>query len=280
MVRGETSSAQTSWLQADLAAHPAPCTLAYWHHPRFSGSWTNDSPGTGPLFSALYNAHADIVLSGHDHVYERYAQQDPSGVATTAGVREFVVGTGGESLFTMLTNPPNLQVSDQNDFGVMTLTLHASSYDWAFKRLNGTVVDSGTTACHGSGTAPLAARALRDARPWPVGPTGPALQFDVRPQHTTVARAERRGLAVAIHLSRAADISVTVSRARARHVTRIGRFYETETQVARPHSRILLRLPARGLRGTRSVTLVVRFVAVDAANHQRSVVRRVVLTRR
>ena len=152
MVRGETSTAQTSWLQGDLAAHPAGCTLAYWHHPRFSGSWTNDSPGTGPLFGALYNAHADIVLSGHDHVYERYAQQDPNGVATTAGVRQFVVGTGGESLFTMLTKPANLQVSDQNDFGVMVLTLHASSYDWAFKRLNGTVVDSGTTTCHGSGT--------------------------------------------------------------------------------------------------------------------------------
>ena len=64
-----------------------------------------------PLFSALYNAHADIVVSGHDHVYERYAQQDPTGAATTDGVRQFVAGTGGESLFTMLTNPPNLQCS-------------------------------------------------------------------------------------------------------------------------------------------------------------------------
>ena len=280
VVRGETSSAQTSWLQADLAAHPAACTLAYWHHPRFSGSWTNDSPGTGPLFSALYNAHADVVLSGHDHVYERYAQQDPNGAATTAGVRQFVVGTGGESLFTMLTKPANLQVSDQNDFGVMVLTLHASSYDWVFKRLNGTVVDSGTTACHGSGTGSLAARAVRDARPWPVGPTGPALQFDVRPQPATVARAERSGLAVAIHLSRAADISVTVSRVRARHLTRIGRFYETESQIPSPYSRILLRLPARRLKGTGSVTLVVRFVAVDAADHQRALIRSVVLRRR
>jgi hypothetical protein len=180
----------------------------------------------------------------------------------------------------MLTKPANLQVSDQNDFGVMVLTLHASSYDWAFKRLNGTVVDSGTTACHGSGTGSLAARTVRDARPWPVGPTGPALQFDVRPQPTTVARAQRGGLPIAIHLSRAADISVTVSRARGRHLTQIGRFYETETQVSRPHSRILLRLPARGLRGTGSVSLVVRLVAVDAANHHRALIRRVVLTRR
>jgi phosphatidylinositol-3-phosphatase len=277
VVRGETSSAQTAWLQSDLAAHPAACTLAYWHHPRFSGSWTNDSPGTGPLFSALYNAHADVVVSGHDHVYERYAQQDPTGVATTAGVREFVAGTGGESLFTMLTQPANLQVSDQNDFGVLVLTLHASSYDWAFKRLDGTIVDSGTTACHGSGTASLAARAVRDARPWPVGPVGPALQFDARVQSATVASAERRGLPVAIHLSRAADITVTVSRVRGHDLNRVARFYETETQVSRPHSRVLLRLPRTRLRGGSSVRLVLRFVAVDAANHHRTLTRRVVL---
>ena len=162
VVAGETSAAQTAWLQSDLAAHPAACTLAYWHHPRFSASWTNDSPGTGPLFSALYNAHADVVVSGHDHVYERYAQQDPTAGATTSGVREFVSGTGGENLFNQVTTPANLQVFDQNDFGVLVLTLHATSYDWAFKRLNGTVVDSGTTACHGS-TGSASARAARAA---------------------------------------------------------------------------------------------------------------------
>jgi hypothetical protein len=279
VVQGETSSAQTSWLQSDLAAHPAACTLAYWHHPRFSGGWTNDSPATGPLFSALYNAHADLVVSGHDHVYERYAQQDPTGAATANGVRQFVSGTGGENLFTMLTNPPNLQVFDQNDFGVLVLTLHVSSYDWAFKRLDGTVVDSGTTACHGSGAGSLVARAARDARVWPVGPTGPALSLDARLQPSTVARAERGGLPVAIHLTRAADVAVTVSLRRGRHLTRITSFYETETQIPRPHSRILLRLPARRLKGARSVTLVVRFAAVDAAGHHRTLTRIVVLKR-
>ena len=87
-----------SWLQADLAAHPAACTLAYWHHPLLSSGFMSNSPGVGPLWTALYSAHADIVLNGHDHLYERYAQQDPSGVAAANGIREFVVGTGGENL--------------------------------------------------------------------------------------------------------------------------------------------------------------------------------------
>lgn len=279
VVAGETSSAQTSWLQSDLAAHPAACTLAYWHHPRFSGSWTNDSPGTGPLFSALYNAHADLVVSGHDHVYERYAQQDPTGAAATNGVRQFVSGTGGESLFTMLTNPPNLQVFDQNDFGVLVLTLHASSYDWAYKRLDGTVVDSGTTACHGSGTGTLAARLARDARVWPTGPTGPGLSLDARLQPSTVGTAERAGLPVAIHLTRAADVVVTVSLRRGRHLKRIASFYETETQIPRPYSRLRLRLPARRLTGTGPVRLVVRLAASDAAGHHRTLTASIVLKR-
>ena len=279
VVQGETSSAQTAWLQSDLAGHPAACTLAYWHHPRFSASWTNDSPGTAPLFSALYNAHADIVLGGHDHVYERYAQQNPQGAATSNGVREFVVGTGGESLFSMLTSPSTLQASDQNDFGVLVLTLHASSYDWAFKRLDGTVVDRGTSTCHGSGGGSPAVRAARDARAWPVGPTGPALGFDVRLQRSTVAQAEHRGLPVAIQLTRAADLAITVSRRRGHRLTRIASFYETETQIHGPYSRILLRMPAPRLGGEGPVALLVRFEAVDAAGHKRVLSRTVVLTR-
>src|SRR5262249_11475753 len=81
-VGGTTSSAQTAWLQSDLAANRTACILAMWHHPLFSSGWTQGSPNVGPLWTALYNAHADVVLNGHDHLYERYAQQDPSGNAT------------------------------------------------------------------------------------------------------------------------------------------------------------------------------------------------------
>jgi len=75
---GTTSSAEVSWLQGDLAAHPNQCTVAYWHHPRFSSGWVGNSPGVGPFWDALYAAHADVILNGHDHLYERYAPQDPS----------------------------------------------------------------------------------------------------------------------------------------------------------------------------------------------------------
>jgi hypothetical protein len=276
LTTGQTTSAQTSWLQSDLAAHPAACTLAYWHHPRFSTSWTNDSPGTAPLFSALYNAHADLALTGHDHVYERYAQVDPTNTATANGVREIVAGTGGENLFDFITTEATLQAKDATDFGVLVLTLHASSYDWAFKRLDGTVVDNGTTACHGSGTGSALAR---DVRRWPVGPTGPKLAFDARPQPATVATVARRGLSVAVHASRAPDVTVTVSLRRGRHLTRIASFYETETEIPRPHSRITLPVTARWLKGRGSVTLVVRFVAT-AAGQQRVISRTVVLKRR
>ena len=89
---GTTTTAQNTWLQNDLAHDTSACTLAMWHHPLFSSGWTLGSPGVAPLWNALYQAHADIVLGGHDHLYERYAQQDPSGTATTNGIREFVVG--------------------------------------------------------------------------------------------------------------------------------------------------------------------------------------------
>jgi hypothetical protein len=148
-IKGATTSAQRSWLQSDLAANRSACVLAYWHHPRFSSATAGDSTGVGPLWTALYNAHADLVLNGHDHVYERYAQQDPSGTTTPSGIRELVVGTGGENLDRISNPESNVEASYDRDFGVLVMTLHASSYDWAFKNTTGTVIDGGTTACHG-----------------------------------------------------------------------------------------------------------------------------------
>ena len=246
-----------------MAAHPSACTLAYWHHPRFSSSFSGDSPGTGPLFSALYNAHADIVLSGHDHVYERNAQQDPTGTATTTGVREFVVGTGGENLMTIVSAEPNLQASDASDFGVLVLTLHATSYDWAFKRVDGPSLYSGTTACHGSGTG---SGSVRDARMWPVGPTGRPFSVNVRPQPAPVAAVVRHGLPVVVHMTRAANVTIKVLVRRGRRLTQIASFYTTESQISRPYTRLHLPLPARWLWGRGPVTLVLRFAVIDDVN--------------
>ncbi len=278
---GATSSAQNSWLQSDLAANRSACVLAMWHHPFFSSGFAGDSPGVGPLWPLLYDAHADIVLNGHDHVYERYAQQDPSGTATSNGIREFVAGTGGESLFSTGNHEQNLQVIDNKTFGVLALTLHASSYDWKFISTSGTVVDSGTTACHGPGSGSASAAAARDIRVAGIRRRSePELAFDARPLRSSLTAAERKGLPVAIHCSRMCDVVVHVSIRRGRHLQRIASFYETESEIPKPYSQILLRLPTRRLQGKKGVTLVLRFSALDAAEHHRTVTRIVLLKRR
>ena len=127
-------SQQEKWLKQDLQAHPAVCTLAYWHKPLFSsgGSHGNDS-ATHAFWLDLYAAHAALVLGGHDHDYERFAPQDPSGKADPEhGIREFVVGTGGKSHRPFIIPVPNSEVRDADTYGVLKLTLHATSYDWEF----------------------------------------------------------------------------------------------------------------------------------------------------
>lgn len=287
-VAGTTSSAQVAWLQADLAANKSQCVLAYWHHPLFSSGNLGDSPGVAPLWTALYNAHADVVLNGHDHVYERFVQQDPNGNATTGGIREFVAGTGGESLFALSNPPATLQAWDDKDFGVLALTLHASSYDWKFENTSGAVVDSGSTACHGSGggsaiaSAPraIAAAAARDIATADVATRDrrqPQLVFGALPLRTSLTAAISRGLRVAVHCSRGCDVVVTVSlRVRGR-LRRIARLPKTESQVSKPYSEIVLRLPAAPLEHLRQAKLDLRFAAIDAADHHRVVTRTVSL---
>jgi hypothetical protein len=275
---GTTTTAQNTWLQTDLAHDTSACTLAMWHHPLFSSGWTLGSPGVAPLWNELYQAHADIVLGGHDHLYERYAQQDPSGTATTNGIREFVVGTGGESLNGLSAHPTTLQASDARDYGVLVLTLHASSYSWKFVNTGGATVDSGTTACHGPGAAPLGVVAIhRTSSAHAARLDGPALSFDARPIRASLKSVIRTGLAVAIHASRGVDVVVTASLRRGRRLQRIASFYETESQIPKPYSQILVRPPARSLQGMNAVRLVLRFAAVDSAEHRRTVTRTVSL---
>jgi hypothetical protein len=145
-------SAQDSWLINDLAGHPNACTLAYWHKPRFSSGTSHGSDtGFTRFWQDLYAADADLVLGGHEHNYERFAPQTPSGGADpTAGIREFVVGTGGRSHYGFGATPvPNSEIRNGSTYGVLKLTLHANSYDWQFVPVAGqTFTDSGTTACH------------------------------------------------------------------------------------------------------------------------------------
>jgi hypothetical protein len=143
-------SPQQRWLRADLAAHPTLCTLAYWHHARFSSGTTHGSqPQTEPLWRALYDAGADVVLAGHEHNYERFAPQTPDGRADPArGMREFVVGTGGGEVYRLGPAIANSEARD-TDAGVLQLTLGPRSYGWRFIAVPGaTFSDSGSAPCH------------------------------------------------------------------------------------------------------------------------------------
>jgi hypothetical protein len=143
-------SAQEQWLRADLAAHPNACVLAYWHHPRFSSGTHGNNVSADPLWQALYDANADLVLNGHDHGYERFAPQTPAGAPDPArGMRQFVVGTGGRNHYSFPSPQPNSQVRNADTFGVLRVTLHANGYDWHFVPEAGrTFADTGTGNCH------------------------------------------------------------------------------------------------------------------------------------
>ena len=144
-------SPQEQWLRADLAGHPARCTLAYWHHPRFSsGSEHGSTPAIQPLWQALYDAGADVVVSGHEHDYERFAPQTAAGALDTArGIREFVAGTGGMSHYAFGPPIANSEVRDNTTFGVLQLTLKPGGYDWRFIPVaGGAFSDAGSGSCH------------------------------------------------------------------------------------------------------------------------------------
>jgi acid phosphatase type 7 len=150
-------SIQEQWLRADLAAHPAMCTLAYWHTPRYSSGHDGSHVTLHPFWKALSDAGAEIVLSGHSHNYERFAPLDVNGTRTASGgMRQFVVGTGGAFMTGGLSNPLGAsEVVQNNTFGVLKLTLHPTSYDWQFVPIaGGSFTDSGSGGCNGQAPPP------------------------------------------------------------------------------------------------------------------------------
>jgi hypothetical protein len=149
-VAHDAGSVQVAWLKSDLAASTAKCTLAYWHKPRFTAGNYSDFAEYTPFWQALWDANADVVLAGHDHNYQRYAPLNPSGIADSArGLREFVVGTGGRSHYALRADSRRL-AGNATAFGVLKLTLHPASFDFAFVPEAGqTYSDSGSAvACH------------------------------------------------------------------------------------------------------------------------------------
>jgi len=144
---------QETWLKADLASHPNACIVAYGHHALFSSGffkWHAVHPELKQLWQDLYAAHADLVLAGHEHSYERFAAQDPDGNADPEqGIREIVVGTGGRSHGLLGFAAPNSEVRNWETFGVLKLTLLPGKYTWEFLPVEGkTFRDSGSGVCH------------------------------------------------------------------------------------------------------------------------------------
>jgi acid phosphatase type 7 len=147
----QTGSPQEQWLRADLKQNSSKCILAYWHVPLFSsGSGHGNDPSVKAFWQDLYASGADIVLNGHDHDYERFAPQNPDGIADAKwGIREFVVGTGGKNQRGFRRPLPTTEVRSDKTFGVLKLSLHANSYEWEFVPVEGgQFKDSGSGECH------------------------------------------------------------------------------------------------------------------------------------
>src|SRR5918993_4657193 len=152
------TSPQGQWLQQDLTAHPAQCTLTYFHHPLYATGTGTRTPNVKPFWDMLYSSGADVILSGHAHRYERHAPRNPDGqLDSTNGIRQFVVGTGGEPGGSEIdtTQVPNYQepldIVQIGTFGIIKLDLGANSYSWTFVPIAGqTFTDSGSGQCHGA----------------------------------------------------------------------------------------------------------------------------------
>jgi hypothetical protein len=143
-------SPEEQWLKADLAAHSNACTLAYWHHPRFSSGLHGDTSSVAAFWDDLYQAGAEVVLNGHDHVYEHFVPLNPSGQTDPAqGISQFTVGTGGAELteFAGDNSLSDVQIAGAN--GVLVMELHRDGYNWQFVTTpNGETADKGSASCH------------------------------------------------------------------------------------------------------------------------------------
>ena len=150
MIDADPRSPQGKWLARDLAGNQRLCTLAYYHHPAFSSGPHHTSERSIQLWDALSRAGVDVVISGHDHIYERFAPMNARGDHDDKnGTREFVVGTGGYSHYQFSRNADHSEVRNNTTFGVIKLTLHPRGYAWEFVPVRGgTFRDAGSGGCH------------------------------------------------------------------------------------------------------------------------------------
>lgn len=189
-------SPQEQWLLSDLAANRSSCTLAFWHEPRFTSGRNLNHPALQAFWDDLYTYGTAIVLNGHDHIYERFAPQNPQQQADARGIREFIVGGGGNNHQPSYgTIQPNSLVRDNTTYGVMKLTLRSGSYDWQYLPAqhagNGTFTNKGSGTCQGinagteNGTGPRAVPVVS-----PSGSVGVVSRFAVDFQSQKAGQAQ------------------------------------------------------------------------------------------
>jgi len=146
----DENSAQERWLREDLKKSSAACTLAFWHRPLFTSGHHRGATEVRPFWRDLYNEHADVILNGHAHQYERFSPQNADGVADAQrGLTQFVVGTGGKNLTRFRGTKANSVVRLSDSYGILKLELRDKSYKWQFVSEEGKLLDSGEAQCHG-----------------------------------------------------------------------------------------------------------------------------------
>ena len=137
---------QYEFVRTELVSNRNPCALAVWHHPVFTSGPNGPSPFMRDLWALLYENNADVIVNGHDHLYERFGRQDVEGRADPRGMRQFIAGTGGARLYDFQRSAANSE-SRVKAFGVLHLTLNPTNYAWSFVDTNGGVADSGADGC-------------------------------------------------------------------------------------------------------------------------------------
>lgn len=142
-------SPQYTWLATQLAQQQPRCTAAVWHHPRWSSGQHGPYTGVSDLYSLLAGNGADLLLTGHEHNYERFAVMSARGAEDAAGMREFVVGTGGQTMRSFASTAPGSQVRLNDSTGVLRMKLSADAYSWEFlPTMPGAGTDAGSDSCH------------------------------------------------------------------------------------------------------------------------------------
>ncbi len=145
------NSPQLNFLKKDLAENKdRSCTIAFWHHPLLtSGFYSPGYEPVKPFWGVLYENNVELVLNGHDHIYERFGKMDPGGIKSEGGVRQFIVGTGGRNLYAIKNILNGSEARQNQEFGVLKLTLLPESYEWEFVSvLDAGYTDKGTDNCH------------------------------------------------------------------------------------------------------------------------------------